>query len=363
MENKSMLVQRNDSLDYLRGLAASGVMAYHLSLLSFGESDASSLIAKVKIFAVSIFYVLSGLTLFIANKKITLQSKESLIQFYTKRFFRIFPLIWLATFCTYVLHFSPEMLSPKFLAVNITILPGMLRPDAFVANGAWSIGNELFFYVCFPLLFTLHKKNKWYLIAAVAFSFFVFCVFSYRLITPSIQLGFQWSKYVNPLNQFFYFAIGIYLATLAKPAEWLTKWAVPLMLLAAVGIVWYPISGEPVVLVTGHNRLLLSALVIAICYLFSIANFDFLPTAIKTCLKFLGDTSFSIYLLHPLLFAIFELVSSKVVHLHPYTIIGATVVSTLILSHFVYLKFEKYFMQRGKVYIDKRKQQMIQSQN
>ena len=54
---KELSVKRYDSLDYLRGLAASGVMAYHMSLFTFGESDSSTFIARVKIYAVSIFYV------------------------------------------------------------------------------------------------------------------------------------------------------------------------------------------------------------------------------------------------------------------------------------------------------------------
>ena len=163
-------LKRNDSLDYLRGLAATGVMAYHLSLFTFGESDASTFIARIKIYAVSIFYVLSGLTLFIANSKLT-PTKESLIVFYLKRFYRIFPLLWLATLFTYLLKSSPEMYTIKHLIVNITIIPGIIRSDAFMANGAWSIGNELFFYLFFPILFFLNKKNQAYFIVALAIIF------------------------------------------------------------------------------------------------------------------------------------------------------------------------------------------------
>ncbi len=86
MKTVNLSVPRNDSLDYLRGLAAVGVMAYHLYLFTYGECDASDFIAKVKIYAFAIFYVLSGLTLCIANTKIYELSRQNLTVFYLKRF-------------------------------------------------------------------------------------------------------------------------------------------------------------------------------------------------------------------------------------------------------------------------------------
>ena len=346
-------LKRNDSLDYLRGLAATGVMAYHLSLFTFGESDASTFIARIKIYAVSIFYVLSGLTLFIANSKLT-PTKESLIVFYLKRFYRIFPLLWLATLFTYLLKSSPEMYTIKHLIVNITIIPGIIRSDAFMANGAWSIGNELFFYLFFPILFFLNKKNQAYFIVALAIIFAAFVLFTFKLIDPTINLGFQWSYYVNPFNQFFYFAIGIFIATLPKATGWLKKAAPFLICLLIAGISLYPAKGEPVVLVTGITRLAISTLVILLCYVFYISDFNFLPDLVKKFLKYLGDTSYSIYLVHPLIYLILNSLSDRYLHLNPYMIIGLTVVLTLVVSKLVYEKFEKYFMARGKTHISNR---------
>ena len=352
-------IKRNASLDYLRGLAATGVMLYHLSLFSFGESDASTLIARVKIYAVSIFYVLSGLTLFIANTKSLMLNKNSLVEFYLKRFFRIFPLLWLATFFTYLLKSSPEMYTIKHLIVNTMVLPGMIRSDAFEANGAWSIGNELFFYVLFPVFFFIYKKSNTYLLLAVVVIFAAFCVFTFKLIDPNINLGYQWSKYVNPFNQCFYFAIGIYMATFKKPIGWVVKFAPLLIVVCCAIIVLYPQSGEPVVLVTGITRLVLSAFVIAICYLFYMSEFNFFPSFLKTALKYLGDTSYAIYLIHPLVYMIVHGINEKYLHWSAYAEITITVAITIPLSGLVYQYFETYFMRLGKQTIDNRRAKIV----
>lgn len=353
---KSTGVNRNESIDYLRGLAATGVMAYHMQLLSFGETDASDFLAKAKIYAVAIFYVLSGLTLYIANQQDFSKTKEDILNFFLKRFFRIFPLMWLATFLTYLMVQHAWMYSPKILIVNILIFPGAFKPDGFVANGAWSIGNELFFYLFFPLLFFLYRAGKhWmYLVSFVILIPFMF--FAYKVFDPAIQLGHQWSAFVNPLNQFFFFAMGVLMAGWSKPSALWQKWALLPAALLFTLMIFYPVSGEPVALVIGNARMVLSALTILICYFFYISDLGFLPDLVKRGLKFLGDASFSIYLLHPLVFTlIVRIMKQWSVVIHPWTTIGLTVICTLLLSNVTYNRFEKYFMRLGKNLISKRK--------
>lgn len=55
---------RLHNLDYLRGIAASVIMIYHLSSWVFGRHDVGSFLGKSGVYGVSIFYILSGLTLF-----------------------------------------------------------------------------------------------------------------------------------------------------------------------------------------------------------------------------------------------------------------------------------------------------------
>ncbi len=341
------LIKRYDSLDYLRGLAAFGVMSYHMFLFSFGESDSSTFIARVKIYAVSIFYVLSGLTLFIANPKLEANTK-SITAFYLKRFFRIFPLLWLATLLTYLINSNPEFYSFKTLIVNIFVFPGMARPDKFVANGAWSIGNEIFFYVFFPVLFLLNKYKKKYFHIAQSLILIVFLAFTFKILDSSITLGHQWFNYVNPFNQFLFFTAGVYLPTLKLPPHNFKNWTPLFIVLTILLITFYPITGEPVMLVTGSNRIVLSLATIFLCYLFFLSDFSFLPDIVKRLLKILGDTSYSIYLLHPIIFIILKSFSDKYYKLNPFVLISLTVISTLLTSKIVFEKFEKRFISFGK---------------
>jgi len=52
------------SNDYLSGMAAFGITIYHFNLWTFGEQTTDTFIERVGIYGVSIFYILSGLTLY-----------------------------------------------------------------------------------------------------------------------------------------------------------------------------------------------------------------------------------------------------------------------------------------------------------
>ena len=139
-----------------------------------------------------------------------------------------------------------------------------------------------------------------------------------------------------------------------KPAKWLIKIAPLLIIVFLVGITCYPATGEPVALVTGITRMVLSALTILMCYMFYISEFQFLPSLLKKFLKYLGDASYSIYLLHPLIYLILKNLFEKFYPVDAYVLISATVVLTLLMSKVIYERFEKYFMQMGKKVIDKK---------
>ena len=81
---------RLHNLDYLRGLAAASIMFYHFTTWSFGEYDADTLIRRIGIYGVAIFYVLSGLTLYhVYFKKLFIT--ENIISFFKKTSTQNFP--------------------------------------------------------------------------------------------------------------------------------------------------------------------------------------------------------------------------------------------------------------------------------
>ena len=77
-------MRRFYNLDYLRGLAAFGIMVYHYRFWLTGEFSSDSFMGRVGLYGVSIFYVLSGLTLFLVYYEKMHFSKEAVLQFFKK---------------------------------------------------------------------------------------------------------------------------------------------------------------------------------------------------------------------------------------------------------------------------------------
>jgi exopolysaccharide production protein ExoZ len=341
---KPLATNRIDSLDYLRGLAALGIMIYHMHLFTFGEVDSSTVLARVKIYDVSIFYVLSGLTLCVVHLNNFHFTKQGLREFYVKRFFRIVPLLWLATLLTFIVAYSPEYLSVKKLIANILVIPGAIKPETFIANGAWSIGDELFFYLLFPFMMYLGKLSRAWFFSFVGVTFLILTYFSFHKLYVSDPLGKQWATYVNPIGQLFYFAAGIGIGYIEKGMQKFGSWSIVGIVVAFALIAFYPASGEPIHLVTGVTRLVLSLFVTALCFLVYKTNFDFLPDAIRKIFTFLGEVSFSLYLIHPIVYFGLKHVLSD----SPYVLVALTITLTVVLSYFSYTYFEKRFIRMGK---------------
>lgn len=345
---KPLPTNRIDSLDYLRGLAALGIMLYHMHLFTFGESDSATVLARVKIYDVSIFYILSGLTLCVVHFNNFSFNKTALREFYVKRFFRIVPLLWLATALTFLVAFQPNYLLPKKLIANILVIPGAFKPETFVANGAWSIGDELFFYLTFPFIMFLGKYNKTLLFIFIALTFGMMAWYSFRVLNGEVALGMQWAAYVNPIGQIFFFAAGIGLGFIEKGMHKFGRWSLIAIVAIFALIALYPASGEPIHLVTGLTHLILTALITILCFLVYKSDFDVLPVFIQKTLAFLGEISFSLYLIHPIIYHLLKTIFDRFLPVSPYVLIGSTVAITIFLSYYSFQYFEKYFIRLGK---------------
>ena len=164
------------SLDYLRGLMALGIMCYHYLVWSYGVYGSETILGKIGIYGVSVFYVLSGLTLYLVYQdKLTLKTIKS---FSVKRLARIYPLLWFCILLN-ILLLAKSYPYEKIL-LNITGLFGFFAVDQYIPTGAWSIGNELVFYALFPIIVIASRKFK-YLVPVFFFNYFiyrtVFCFF------------------------------------------------------------------------------------------------------------------------------------------------------------------------------------------
>ena len=154
-------------------------MVYRYHYWLEGPFTANQFLGRLGVYGVSIFYVLSGLTLFHVYEYSHSDRGLSVLSFFKKRFFRIFPLLWLATICSVILSKKqPDLLN---LFLNLTDLFGFFSGDGTFATGAWSIGNELVFYSVFPLILYSCMRKRILLVeilsgAAAIHNYFAFFI-------------------------------------------------------------------------------------------------------------------------------------------------------------------------------------------
>ncbi|RMB56084.1 acyltransferase [Dokdonia sinensis] len=339
------------NLDYLRGLAAFGIMIYHYLTWTYGKYSAESFLGKFGIYGVSIFYILSGLTLYYVYYNRMSFTRDDIFSFFRKRIFRIFPLLWLVTILAIVLSRNIPNFYDLFL--NLSGLFGFLKWDTYFSTGAWSIGNELVFYTFLPIFILLSKSYKSMMIVLSISIFSLYVYFAFFLLNEELPLREQWKNYVNPLNQIFLFLIGFLIGLFLDKVK-LNNTLLSIGLVASILIfILYPVSGDSINIVTGFNRLGLTACCLLMCasiYKLAIE----LPSFIHKPLVIIGETSYSIYLLHPLVYSgvgiIITLINAKFFKIEVPTFIkvSLSIAITLLLSYFVYRYYERYFLRFGR---------------
>jgi exopolysaccharide production protein ExoZ len=345
-------MERLHNLDYLRGLAAFGIMIFHYLSWSIGEFDATSFMGRVGLYGVSIFYVLSGLTLFYVYQDKMKPNLGDTLDFFKKRIFRILPLLWVATIIS-IFVFHGGDVTVKSIFLNLTGLFGFVQWDSSIATGAWSIGNELVFYVFFPVFILFSKKWKIAWLPFVLLIFALYVYFAFFLIDGSLTFddAQQRSYYFNPFNQLFLFLGGYLIGLIFRNRKIAQKTSIVLIIAGILLFTLYPAQGPRIHLVQGWCRMALTLSCFMICLGFYKVEFK-LPALFDKGFKMLGEASYSVYLLHPIVHRLMGFViawiSAHMFHLPEIIRFGSSVIITLVLSYFVYQYFEKYFIRLGK---------------
>jgi len=334
------------SIDFLRGLMASLVMIYHFTSWSVGGLDASSILSRFGLYAVSIFYIISGYAL----AHVYSRKKVFTINYCSARFFRIAPLFYAVSiaFLIKAALFNMEInVFDTFL--NFSFLFAIVDPSAYLATGAWSIGNEMFFYLL--LLFAIKSgRYKVILFLMLFISILLFVFFRFVKLETESTLPSQWGIYINPLNHVLFFIVGMVLFNMSsfihRYAEILFLMAVLFSLLIFV----YPVSGDRITLVTGWASLVMFISSVGIFLSFLILDrYDIFSHYV---LRLLGDISYSVYLLHPLIW----FASSRLLEELPLQyIIMLSILFTFVVSWFSFEFFEKPAIRFGRRYVRRAK--------
>jgi exopolysaccharide production protein ExoZ len=334
-------------IDQLRGLAACGIMLFHFVSFRFGELPSESILGRIGIYGVSIFYVISGIALGHVYGETQQKNGFPYRSFFVKRYFRLMPLFILATVATVVLSKKTYPVSDVLL--NVTGLFALFDYDGGIATGAWSIGNEWVFYLMLPTLLAMwsHPNRVWrrFLCAMT-----ILCTILFAF-APATSLASYWNIYIHPLNQCVFFIAGSAFGYF-KWHQRLIDWKTPLIGAAAlVCFMFLPITGDRIGLVTGTNRLILTSSVLLIALAWYRMNIRFW-SPLENLLVKLGDWSYSIYMLHPLVW-ILLVGGLKWIgwQWNEYAVIAAACVICLFASMISYNWFERPSMQLAQRFI------------
>ncbi|MEO3722927.1 acyltransferase [Pseudomonas syringae] len=274
------------SVQALRALAAWAVVCHHFMQIFF-DFEARGPIGQLFIdkgaVGVDIFFVISGLVIFLSTEGKTLPPARFLLY----RLFRIVPAYWLYTVLMALLVVFARPLLPdqtvdwSHLLLSLLFIPTE-NPGGYgiypTLNVGWTLNYEMLFYVLFAwaLLFRLQVR-----LLVVAALLFAVC---------QAWTGFGWVSEFYRSDIVYEFLLGIGIGMLYRrgwigPALWL-----PLLGIGAALLAIYQLPPEP--------RLLNWGVPSAVLVMASMALERHVER--NRLLKLLGDCSYSVYLMHVL---------------------------------------------------------------
>ena len=330
------------SLTGLRGIAALYVATYH-----FFEPFDKGLQFYVLNFirhgyiSVDMFFILSGFVITLSSKKlfdISTNSSNYLL-FIKRRIARIYPIYLIVTIIAFALLFKFKGIEIFFM--NIFLLQ-IFTPLDYIIESSWSLSVEWLAYLIFPFLLSIvyrYPQKKWTIICV----FTSFCILLFISLNNSNFLnGFRALPELNgPLDRFmgisailrcfseYIFGIAIF-KIYEKYKHNYSKYFNYIAIICSLSLI---------ILLSLPNTDLLIVFLFGILILSLstdqgiVANFFSSPI-----LYFLGEISYSLYLIHPVLLRVDRFVYKKLL-INNEVYIGSTFFISIILISYLSYRF------------------------
>lgn len=289
-----MHTRKYDSLQAGRGLAALMVLLFHIGHFLSGEpslwhDNSSARWLAPGLYGVDFFFILSGAVMFLAHWG-DIGKPQKVPQFFWKRFRRIYPIYWIVLIPTVIkqLHVplsnqafdqrNPYVILSSFLLVHIRSVGYNLGPS-------WTLFHEVLFYLIFAVF--LFRKTWGIILFSGWFSASFFYFFTHSSVTSEPTSYSQ--MLFSPLHLLFAFGLvsGWFLHQKRGPSQlWVLFFGLAVFTLTCV----FNAHG-PWVRVLGGAGLTLAVLTGAVRERLG-------KLQVPSSLVFLGDASYSIYLVH-----------------------------------------------------------------
>ena len=312
--------KRNSGIDVLRGIAVISVVLLHINIqIPFSDTYIGIIMPKMLYkflfwsgyYGVCMFFVVSGFLITTTSlNRWTSLPKVSLSGFYIMRFARIMPLLVGLLLVLSVLHLTgvtgfvinhERTTLGRALFAAITFHINWLEMKVGYLPGSWDIlwtlSIEEVFYLFFPLLCVLCRKE----------SHFVALIAVFLVISPIARtLWFQGNE-LGDKNNFAYLdaiSLGCMVALVAKRIA-VEKWALNAFNIVGWGLIVFILvfrraANQWHLIGTGIN---VTVLAIGTAFLLICMQKDFVsgrqkPSRITAVLRFFGRNSYEVYLTH-----------------------------------------------------------------
>jgi peptidoglycan/LPS O-acetylase OafA/YrhL len=354
-------VKKYAYIDALRGIAVLGTLMVHCSIYEKGINNFGDFFkdfASFGAFGVQLFFLLSGLTLFLSSKDNRQNEKHQTLNFYVRRFFRIAPLFYFAILIYIITYFygAPNWwLDKSGLSIKDLLFPTLFFINSFHPNyinslmpGGWSIAVEMIFYLILPLLFkfinSISRAHWLFFISLI-----IYIVTNYFLINHQLVKDKDlWNSfcYFSFFSQLPIFCLGILLYFYIKEENmsnvFSAKSQLPLFFIIILLIFNVILNFIPI-------HVLISSYFFALVFIISSKKNIIFENKI---LIFIGKISYSMYLFHyVMLFVMWklnllDLIDSQLLNfVFRFFIL---LLFTIILSYFTYKYIELPFIKLGK---------------
>lgn len=281
-------------VQYLRGLAALGVVIFHVLPTVVEVSGPRTLLQVLGSGGVDVFFVISGFIIWTSTQS----NRLSPASWWASRLIRIVPLYWVVL----VFALLVQALEARF---DVSLLPGadeMLKAFAFVftTNGrsgeftpyfvpGWTLNYEFFFYAVVGLTLFLPRPAMRLPVIVVLF---VALAALRRFADQSDAVQF---RYTSPLM--LEFVAGVFIA-LVTPVmrRWRGAWLIGVVSLVGAVLAVAFVSAR----LYPTARFIYFGLPAALLVFGTVMLEDWISRRPIAALRLLGDSSYSLYLVHTL---------------------------------------------------------------